>query len=143
MDSQKFPDYYVGQEDDFLEIKCFDADKNPLFDVADFESYYEVLKNNSELSLKYLYCDYLIFAYKMTSSGEILIYDIFLKKIWEITCPSKKFPIRVQYKRGKIYAIHPTVWYSNSSRIEFPVFKSENEFIEAMYKTYDFYKDEI
>lgn len=142
MDSQKFPDYYVGQENDFLEIKCFDANRRPSFDVANFENYYQILKEDSELRLKYLDCDYLIFAYKMTSAGEILISDIFLKKIWEITCPSKKFPIRVQYKRGKIYAIRPTVWYSKSSRIEFPVFKSKDEFFEAINTTYELYKNE-
>ena len=81
---QEFPDYYIGQRNDFLEIKCFDIDRKPSFDVTDFENYYEVLKEGSKLSLKHLNCDYLIFAYEMTSSGEILIHDIFLKKIKEI-----------------------------------------------------------
>jgi len=142
MDSQAFPDYYVGQENDFLELKCFDADRRPSFDIADFENYYEIVNEYSELSLKYLDCDYLIFGYTMTSTGEIIISDIFLKKIWEITCPSKKFPLRVQSKRGKIYAIRPTVWYSKSSRIEFPVFKSKYEFFEALNRTYEVYKNE-
>jgi hypothetical protein len=142
MDSQAFPDYYVGQENDFLELKCFDADRRPSFDIADFENYYEIVNEYSELSLKYLDCDYLIFGYTMTSTGEIIISDIFLKKIWEITCPSKKFPLRVQSKRGKIYAIRPTVWYSKSSRIEFPVFKSKYEFFEALNRTYEIYKNE-
>jgi len=142
MDSQAFPDYYVGQENDFLELKCFDADRRPSFDIADFENYYEIVNENSELSLKYLDCDYLIFGYTMTSTGEIIISDIFLKKIWEITCPSKKFPLRVQSKRGKIYAIRPTVWYSKSSRIEFPVFESKYEFFEALNRTYELYKNE-
>ena len=142
MDSQAFPDYYVGQENDFLELKCFDADRRPSFDIADFENYYEIVNEYSELSLKYLDCDYLIFGYTMTSTGEIIITDIFLKKIWEITCPSKKFPLRVQSKRGKIYAIRPTVWYSKSSRIEFPVFKSKYEFFEALNRTYEIYKNE-
>ena len=81
--SQKFPDLYINptnHKTGLLEIKSFNYNKGPGFDIANFLSYC-----NSLLEASYrLDSDYLILAYQMSGS-EIMIKNIWLKKVWEIT----------------------------------------------------------
>ena len=76
--------------------------------------------------------DYLIFSYKLTGSV-LSIENIWLKKIWEITCPSERWPLKTQTKRGVIYNIRPAAWYSKNAR--YKVFTSEEDFINAVFET--------
>lgn len=127
--SQEFPDYYVGNnQDGLLEVKSFDADGSANFDIANFESYCE--------SLSYNPCrintDYLIFGYKLDGS-KLKIENLWLKKIWEITCPSEKWPLKTQTKRKVIYNIRPASWYSKNAR--FDVFSNKDDFVNALYLT--------
>lgn len=127
--SQTFPDYYVGDnKEGLLEIKSFDMDASANFDIANFESYCESLSFNPAR----LDSDYLIFGYRL--NGKVLtIGEIWLKKIWEITCPSKRWPLKTQTKRDQIYNIRPATWYSNRSR--YTSFKTKEEFVNALYGT--------
>lgn len=126
--SQEFPDYYVGKEDFLLEVKTFDLDGSPNFDLANFESYCEsIAAMPSRVD-----SDYLIFAYKLIGS-RLLIQNVWLKKIWEISCSSDRYPLRTQIKRDVIYNLRPATWYSESSR--FKVFSTKEEFIEALFET--------
>ena len=130
--SQQFPDYYVGAtKDGYLEIKTFDADASPNFDVANFESYCESLSNNPHR----LFSDYLIFSYKL--NGTVLtIEKIWLKKIWQITCASAAYPLKTQNKRGVIYNIRPASFHSTSGRTsQFPIFNCPIKFTDALYDT--------
>jgi len=126
--SQAFPDYYVGSDEGFLEIKAFDYTAGANFDLANFQSYCESVANMPERTDS----DYLIFGYTLTGSS-LKIEKIWLKKIWEITCPSERWPLKTQTKRNVIYNIRPASWDSVSST--YKTFGTKEEFIDALYKT--------
>lgn len=132
--SQEFPDYFVGDDGKgMLEIKAFDRNASANFDIANFESYCFSLSTNPER----LESDYLIFGY--TLEGSILtITDIWLKKIWQITTSSERWPLKTQTKRDVIYNIRPSTWYS--TRIAKTSFDSKEEFVTALFETQKKYK---
>ncbi len=129
--SQSFPDFLLDNDDHtkgLLEVKTFDYDRGPGFDLANFDSYC-----NSLLTHAYrLDSDYLIFAYEM-SEGIIKIKDVWCKKIWELACPSSTYPLKVQEKKNVIYNIRPSIWYSE--RAKFKPFNSKEEFLTALNET--------
>jgi type II restriction enzyme len=130
--SQVFPDYYVGAaKDGYLEIKTFDADASPNFDIANFESYCESLSKNPYR----LFSDYLIFSYRL-NEAVLKIDKIWLKKIWQITCASAAYPLKTQNKRNVIYNIRPASFHSMSARVSrFPIFDSPSTFVAGLYAT--------
>jgi type II restriction enzyme len=130
--SQEFPDFYLNpdrNDKDLLEIKTFDADASPNFDVANFDAYTRSLKTKAYR----LDSDYLIFSYKMTEDGDFSICDFWLKKVWEITCPSERYAVRAQIKQDVIVNIRPANW--SSSNPQFQVFESRKAFVKALYET--------
>lgn len=131
--SQAFPDYFVGNDNGLLEVKTFDRDASPNFDIANFESYCISLANNPNR----LYSDYLIFGYQV-NNGQLSIADIWLKKIWEITCPSERWALKTQTKRDVIYNIRPATWYSNRGR--YLPFNNPTLFVQALYGTQQAYR---
>lgn len=138
--SQEFPDYYIWENpkeyEALLEVKTYDADASANFDIANFQSYCASVAENPHR----LDADYLIFAYKV-KNGVLSIHNVFLKKIWEITCPSERWPLKTQTKRGVIYNIRPSSFHSNRGRyLSFP---SKNEFIEALFLTEEKYLDQV
>lgn len=125
--TQAFPDFYLSEKS-LLEIKAFNYNaSSPAFDIANFESYCDSLTTDAYR----LDADYLIFGYTM-EEGIIKIKEIWLKKIWEISSSSRKSPLKVQKKRGMIYNIRPTKWYSHSSH---KPFKTKEQFVLALYET--------
>lgn len=129
--SQEFPDYYVGDcKDGYLEIKSFNSERSPAFDIANFESYCESLAANPHK----LFSDYLIFSYKL-DGAKLKIINIWLKKIWEITCASKEFPLRTQNKRNVIYNIRPGSFQSLGKNKRYQTFTDPKEFVDALYET--------
>lgn len=135
--TQKFPDFFLGSKEfyNMLEIKSFNYSKTPAFDIANFESYCDSIKQ----SPCKIDADYLIFGYTMNSSGEIYIKDIWLKKIWEIAGTSNRFPLKTQVKRDMIYNIRPD---GNFKQYNPSTYSNESEFIFAIYSTLKLYKDE-
>lgn len=131
-ESQTFPDYFVGENDALLEIKAFDYNASANFDIANFESYCSSLAHTPSR----LYSDYLIFGYQIIGH-KISIKDIWLKKIWEITCPSERWPLKTQTKRDVIYNIRPASWYS--SRSKYKAFNNPEAFVNALYETQEMY----
>ena len=135
--SQEFPDYYVWSSIDgvrhHLEIKSFDADASPNFDIANFQSYCESLASKPER----VFADYLIFAYRIRN-GNLEISDIYLKKIWEITCSSERWPLKTQTKRGIIYNIRPASFTSVRGG-RYPIFLNADQFIRALFDTEEMY----
>lgn len=129
--SQTFPDFLLDKtnpKSGLLEVKSFDFDRGPGFDLANFDSYC-----NSLLSHAYrIDSDYLIMAYQM-NDGIISIKDVWLKKIWELACPSSTYPLKVQEKKNVIYNIRPSIWYSD--RAKFKPFTSKEEFLSALNDT--------
>lgn len=129
-DTQKFPDFHLNTDDleeDLLEVKAFNYDNSPGFDIANFESYCESVKTKPYR----FHANYLIFGYRMVGTI-ITIENLWLKNIWEITSSMREFPLTVQNKRGTIYNIRPTKWYSTSTRSRSP-FESLEDFIIACY----------
>lgn len=129
--SQTFPDIFLDVENKkqgLLEVKTFDFDRGPGFDLANFESY-----SNSLLTSSYrLDSDYLIIAYRM--KGPIItIENVWLKKIWELTGASSTYPLKVQEKKKIIYNIRPIIWYSE--RVQFKPFESKEAFLVALNET--------
>lgn len=129
--SQIFPDFYLDKHNQklgLLEVKSFDWDRGPGFDLANFDSYCNSLLVNSYR----LDSDYLIFAYQMKGSV-ITIKNVYLKKIWELACPSGTYPLKVQEKKSIIYNIRPSTWYSE--RNKFKPFASKEDFLSALNNT--------
>ena len=129
--SQTFPDFYLdkhNQKQDLLEVKSFDWDRGPGFDLANFDSYCNSLLVNAYR----IDSDYLIFAYQM-EGFVITIKNVWLKKIWELSCPSGPYPITVQEKKSIIYNLRPSTWYSE--RTKFKPFNSKEEFLAALNET--------
>lgn len=127
--TQEFPDFLLDENSDttgLLEIKAFYS--SPNFDVANFEAYCDSLTKQAYR----LNADYLIFKYDL-SNYKFQIKELWLKKIWEITGKSEKYPIRCQPKRGFIYNIRPVTWYSKQSK--YKPFQSRLDFVIALYDT--------
>ncbi|EHR7163801.1 NgoBV family restriction endonuclease [Vibrio parahaemolyticus] len=125
---QSFPDFYINPEQSYLEIKTFDLDASPNFDVANFESYCESVSYFPQR----LNADYIILGYRLRGTA-LQVEKIWLKKIWEICCPSERFPLKVQAKRDVIYNIRPANWFS--PRATFSTFCNPQDFINALYLT--------
>lgn len=134
--SQEFPDYYIWENpkvyEALLEVKTYDANAGANFDIANFQSYCASVSENPYR----LDADYLIFAYKV-HNGVLSIHEVYLKKIWEITCPSERWPLKTQTKRDVIYNIRPSTFHSNKGR--YSSFQSKGEFIEALFLTEEKY----
>lgn len=137
--TQVFPDFILDDDDmknNLLEVKAFNYDASPAFDIANFESYCTSLSTKAYR----LDADYLIFGYSM-NNGLITIKDIWLKKIWEISSTSSNHALRVQDKRGTIYNIRPCKWYGTTRRNTISPFTCKEEFLLATYKTLKNYKN--
>lgn len=137
--TQAFPDFYlsnVDKEKHMLEVKAFNYNATPAFDIANYESY---VASVSEKPWR-LDADYLIFGYVMSSEGEIRIKKIWLKKIWEIAGTSNNYPLRTQVKRGMIYNIRPN---SEFKKDESGPFSCKEDFLKAIYDTHASYKNKI
>ena len=129
--SQIFPDFYLDNQNKkqgLLEVKSFDWDRGPGFDLANFDSYCNSLLINAYR----LDSDYLIFAYQMEGSI-ITIKNVWIRKIWELACPSGTYPIKVQEKKSVIYNLRPSTWYSE--RTKFKPFLTKEDFLTALNET--------
>jgi len=135
--SQMPPDFYLGDssEKDLLEVKTFDYTKSPNFDVANFDAYVRDLKEKPFR----LDADYLILGYSL-NNGIVKINDVWLKKVWEITCPSNDYALRTQVKQGKIINIRPYNFKSMSNG--FQPFRDRVSFVNAIRETLAKYKND-
>ena len=128
--SQEPPDFYLSknQKSDILELKSFNSEANPNFDIANFDAYRSMV----EIHPEHLNADYLIFSYSLKDTV-LKIEGMWLKKIWEITCGSDRYPLKTQVKRNVIYNIRPATWTSRNTR--FPVFGTKEKFLKAIHDT--------
>jgi type II restriction enzyme len=65
--------------------------------------------------------------------SQISIKNLWLKKIWELSCPSSTYPIKVQEKKQVIYNLRPGTWYSEKTK--FKPFATKEEFLAALNET--------
>ena len=126
--TQEFPDFYLtdSNEDDLLEIKSFDFNASPNFDIANFETYVRSLLE----SPKKLDANYLVFGYSLID-GRIKIEGLWLKKIWELSTNSKDWALKIQQKQGTIYNIRPVNFISMRANIAQP-FTTKQDFLMAI-----------
>lgn len=134
--TQAFPDFVIALNEASydIEVKAWNCNNNPAFDLANFHSFLETTFESPRKIDAY----YFILGYKPMDDGfyeGFKVEKIYLKKIWEITSPSKKYPIGIQVKRGQPYAIRPTSFHKNTDKR----FKSKEEFLYAIKKTYDLF----
>lgn len=132
--TQEFPDFLLDNDDKsgFLEIKTFNSEATPAFDIANFDSYNKSLLKNPER----LDADYMIFAYKM-DNGVLSIEELWLKKVWEISGTSGANPINMQTKNKQPYNLRPVKWYADRARNK--PFADKMSFLEALFATIDKY----
>ncbi len=132
--SQQFPDFLLTESPNsgLLELKTFNADASPAFDIANFGSYCTSLLVIPER----IDADYLILSYKMIDA-QLSIDNVWLKKVWELTSTSGTDPIKLQVKRNQIYNIRPCIWYSN--RLKYNPFENKSDFLNAIAQTHDLY----
>lgn len=133
--SQMPPDFFLDPSNlthDLLEVKAFNYNASPGFDIADFASYEkEVLSKPWMLHAKYL-----IFGYVMDEkTGIVTIKKLWLKSVWEICCPSRIYPVKLQNKNGTVHKIRPANWFSQSKRIKYLPFGSLADFLAALEET--------
>ncbi|MGL5681717.1 MAG: NgoBV family restriction endonuclease [Marinifilaceae bacterium] len=132
---QESPDFWLDPtnlETDWLEIKSFTG--SPNFDIAAFRSFINLIINKPYK----LHSKFLLIKYSM-HKDIVTIEDFWLKNLWEISSPSEKWPIKVQYKNKVIVNIRPAVWYSDKT--DFSVFKSLEHFLAALEQTIYKYHD--
>lgn len=123
--SQQFPDFIANLDgkEYAMEVKCWNGNNSPAFDLANFDGFYRSVYEDPKM----LNAEYLIFSYEPTKHG-FVISDIYLKNIWEITRPTKKYPINLQVKQGRPYAIRPFPFHKQPSTS----FSNRRDFIEAI-----------
>lgn len=132
---QTSPDFWLDPDkcdQDWLEVKSFTD--NPNFDISAFRSFIKVIIDEPWK----LHSDYLLLQYTM-EDGVVTVKDCWLKKIWEISCSSKRWPVKTQYRNKVINNIRPATWYSK--RNEFPTFQSLEHFLSAVEETIYTYVD--
>lgn len=130
--TQMPPDFFLNPDDlkeNLLEVKAFNRNASPGFDIADFRMYEEEIIDKPYM----LDVDYLIFGYDMNDEGIVTIKDIWLKKVWEITRSMRDWPINLQVKANVVHKIRPGVWYSANNNM--PMFQSMTDFISAIEET--------
>jgi type II restriction enzyme len=131
--TQMPPDFFLdpdNKEHNMLEVKAFNYDSAPGFDIADFTMYATEIRDNPYM----LDVDYLIFGYSMDSTGVVSIKDFWLKKVWEITRRGDAYPLFIQVKRDQIHKIRPAIWYRDD-RSDFSPFLSIEDFVSAVEQT--------
>lgn len=131
--TQMPPDFFLNPDDrtkGLLEVKAFNRNGTPGFDIADFRMYASEIQNKPYM----LDVDYLIFGYDMSDDGIVTIKDVWLKKVWQITRRMENYPINLQVKEGVIHKIRPGVWYSERTT-DYAIFECLEDFISAIEET--------
>ena len=130
--SQMPPDFFLSEDKtkNLLEVKAFNRNASPGFDIADFRMYAQ------EIIVKpyMLHADYLIFGYDMSDEGIVTIKDLWLKKVWEITRSMENWALNLQIKKNVVHKIRPGLWYKIGKN-NFPMFERLEDFISAIEET--------
>lgn len=136
--TQKFPDFIAKfqniQYD--IEVKAWNINNAPAFDIANFDSF---LTSTFESPGK-LEARYFILGYSPVNDGfsqGFIVKKVYLKHLWEITNSSRIYPIGLQVKNKRPYAIRPCNFYKFEERH----FNDKNSFIEAIAKTFELFKN--
>lgn len=134
LNTQEFPDFLLAEDNKsgFLEIKTFNANATPAFDIANFDSYNKSLLIKPER----LDADYLIFGYKMVDSV-LKIDNLWLLKVWEMAGSSGANPVNMQTKNSQPYNLRPIKWYGKN--VSNKPFDGKLSFVNALDKAIEKY----
>nr|WP_240789033.1 NgoBV family restriction endonuclease [Streptococcus sp. KCJ4932] len=129
--TQEFPDFRATFNDiDYdVEIKTWNFANSPAFDIANL---YSFIKQTYERPGK-LNAYFIILGYRVENDGftrGFTVEKVYLKRIWEITNRSKKYPIGLQVKTGQPYAIRPCDFRRRDT------FRNKKEFINGIYEAF-------
>ena len=126
--SQMPPDIYLDPEDltkNLLEVKAFNYDSSPAFDIAEPLAYLEEIVQHPCM----LYTKYLIFGYSMDEeTGVVTVKDMWLKNLWDIFVPRNNGRVLSLGGQGK--KLRPTKWY-NRKKNATDSFQSLEHFLSA------------
>lgn len=128
------PDIFLNPDDktkDLLEVKAFNYEATPGFDIADFKSYQQEIVDKPYM----LHTKYIIFGYVMSDEGVVTIKKLWLQNVWEICRTSNNWAINVQFKNGIVHKIRPAKWYSNNKAIHYTTFESLEDYLAAIEET--------
>lgn len=132
--TQMPPDLFLNPDDKttgLLEVKAFNYEAAPGFDIADFKSYQgEIIEKPYMLHTKYL-----IFGYVMSDDGIVSIKKLWLENVWDICRTSDLWALNVQFKNGVVHKIRPAKWYSRSKAIKYLPFECLEDFLAAVEET--------
>lgn len=136
--TQEFPDFvanFDGNQYD-VEVKAWNYNNAPAFDIANFHSFInQTYKSPSKLNAYFI-----ILGYRPANDGfskGFTVEQVYLKRIWEITNKSQKYPISLQVKRDTPYAIRPCAFHRKES------FKNREEFINAIYDAFKLFPSSV
>ena len=130
--TQMPPDLFLdpdNKEENLMEVKAFNYNASPGFDIADFRAYQEEIIDKPYM----LHVKYLIFGYEMTEDGYVIIRDLWLKNVWEICRAMSNYPLNLQVKDNVIHKIRPAKWFGNNSN--YPTFSCLEDFVSAIEET--------
>lgn len=137
------PDFFLDKSDhtkNLLEVKAFNYNATPGFDIADFKMYSEEIVEKPYM----LDVEYLVFGYDMSKDGIVTIKKVWLQKVWEMLRPMDAWPLSLQIKKKVVHKIRPGKWYSTRPQ-RFKFFASLEDFIaaveETVYKNKDTHDD--
>lgn len=130
LNSQEFPDFFLLEDSKsgMLEIKTFNADATPAFDIANFDSYNKSLLIKPER----LDANYLILSYRMIGST-LSIDNLWLLKVWEMAGTSGTNPVNMQTKNSQPYNLRPIKWYAKNPKNK--PFTDKLSFLKAISET--------
>lgn len=102
--TQTFPDFiaHFDGKSEMVDIKCWNYLNAPAFDIANFDSFYQVVYSNPAK----LFAKYLTLGYTPTQHGFRIDY-VGLHNLWQVIGKSAKYPLSLQVKRNRPYAIRP------------------------------------
>jgi len=128
-ETQDFPDYFLdSRKTCAFEVKCYNLKRSPGFDLANFERYLDAVEG-TQRSL-FVDADYLVIGYRQSAAG-ISLERFMLKKIWQMTGPSDKYPLNLQVKRKVPVNIRPKN-FTSEKIIRTGLFSSSDAFLEAL-----------
>ncbi len=104
--SQNWPDFIL-EDGSHLELKTFNHDASPAFDLANFDAFIRSLYDGN---IERIDTPHLVFSYKVNANGYLQITDFWNKFIWELTGPSPTNIIELQVKQGSPINIRPKNW---------------------------------
>ena len=130
-ETQDFPDYFLdSRKSCAFEVKCYNVNESPSFDLANFERYLDAV--DGKRRALFVDADYLVIGYRQSEAG-ISLEKFMLKKIWQMTGPSDKYPISLQVKRKIPFNIRPKN-FTSEKIIRTGLFTSSDEFLAALDK---------